>query len=136
MNFGICEKVINHRLIVFKENRSKLVIENTKRKNVRRIEVDGCVLKEGLRCDYLMITENNTEYFIELKGGDVQHALSQLKTTINHISEDPKHGLKHCFIICTRHPALTPKIQRMKMELKRKFNSLLTIKGITCKHQL
>ena len=53
--------------------------------------VDGNIVKEGQRCDKLVLVKRSdsdgnpgrwTEAFIELKGVDVVHAISQLRETL------------------------------------------------------
>lgn len=132
MNFGKCEQLVKHSKIVLRENRSTMVFNNPGRKKVRKILIDDCVITNGSRCDFLLITDDSTEHFVELKGSDVEHALVQLVSTIKQTSTDPYNSMKLSFIVCTRHPALTPKIQKIKLTLKRKFNCLLITKGILC----
>ena len=51
--------------------------------------IDGKIITEGDRCDKLVLVESNTsqnkwiEVFVELKGKDVDHAVTQLKATID-----------------------------------------------------
>lgn len=132
MDFGNCEELVKHPKIVLAENRSKLVFNNPRRKKVRKILIDDCVIKEGIRCDYLLITEEDIEHFIELKGCDVEHALQQLSNSIEKVSASPFKTPKLSFIVCTRHPALTPKMQKYKFDFKKKYNCILITKGILC----
>lgn len=132
MDYGDCVQTVNDKKIVLKQKRSKITFNNPNNKNVKKIEIDNCVITEGERCDYLIITDDNIEHYIELKGCDVEHALSQITTTIRKLTTPPHNHFKICFIVCTRHPALTPKIQKMKLDLKRKYNARLITKGRQC----
>ena len=59
-DFGDCEKIRKDPKIVItdpgsKNNRSKFRLENSKKLAIRVIQVDDCVIKQGVRCDYLII---------------------------------------------------------------------------------
>lgn len=51
--------------------------------------IDGVIIKEGNRCDKLVLVQmdipgnNWLEVFVELKGTDVNHAIEQLKATVD-----------------------------------------------------
>lgn len=49
-------------------------------------QVDGYIIKTGLKCDHLALVsfseDNWAEIFIELKGTDTNHAIEQLRETI------------------------------------------------------
>ena len=123
-----CTTKTKNKLIVFQENRSKLTISNKKQEEVEKINVDGREITTGIRCDYLLLTDA-FEYFIELKGQDLDHAIEQLKTTISKLSSDPKKGKKKSFIICTRSPLNSASIQNLQFKFRKHFNSELIIKS-------
>jgi hypothetical protein len=129
MNFGKCETTTERSIIVLKENRSRLVIKNSQNEKIRKVWVDGCVITEGQRCDFLLIGSNNSEYFVELKGCDVEHAIKQLETTINLLGAKIKSVQRHSIVISTRCPLLTPKIQKLKSHFRKDLMSELTIKN-------
>ncbi len=135
-SFGKCEEMKNDPLIPLGEKRCKITFKNGSHKNVRVIEIDGCVITEGLRCDYLVIPENGIEHYVELKGSDIFHAVKQLKRTITEVSEDPRHGKKYCFIVSSRCPTTSAKIQNIQYKFKKEFNSTLTVKNMNCEHNL
>jgi hypothetical protein len=120
--------------LVLREERSKMVFQNPDRRRLRRIQVDGCLQFDGVKCDFLVISECATEHFVELKGSDVRHATEQLDATILKISADAKLAVKHCFIVSTRCPLLSPEIQVLKKRFKKHYNSTLTIKNIVCEY--
>jgi len=130
-----CTAVTNDKLIVLKENRSKVIFDNKKQIKVEKIHVDGCQITSGIRCDYLMLTDS-LEYFIELKGQDLDHAIEQLKTTISKLSDDPKKGKKKSFIICTRSPLNSATIQNLQLKFRKHFNSELIVKSSPLKHSI
>ncbi len=133
--FGRCEEISNNSQIVLKEKHSKITFENASHKSIRIIKIDGCVIKEGLRCDYLVIPDTQIENYVELKGSDVSHAVKQLEQTISKVSEDRTKCEKYCFIISTRCPLLTTKIQNIKHIFKKQYNAKLVIKNLHCQHE-
>ena len=133
-DFGTCEKINTSALIALKEERSKMTFINKSRQNVRVIQIDGCVLNDGIRCDYLIISEDGKEHFVELKGNHVGHAVKQIEETILKISESPKQAEKYSFIISARCPLLSAEIQALKLKFKKQYNSMLIIKAIQCEH--
>jgi hypothetical protein len=129
MNFGKCEITTEQSVIVLKENRSRLIIKNSRKEKVRRVLVDGCAITEGQRCDFLIIGPNNSEYFVELKGCNVEHAIKQLEISINKLGERIKSIERYSIIVSSRCPLFTPKIQQLKLYFKKNLMSNLTIKN-------
>jgi hypothetical protein len=135
-DFGKCERVREDTKIVITDpgsgnNRSKFRLENPNQLKIREVKVDDCVIKQGMRCDYLVIAPEQ-EIYIELKGSDVKHAVEQLATTIGHkhIKQlTDKSSLKLCFIASTRCPINSTEIQNLKKKFKQKYQAKLTIKN-------
>lgn len=135
-NFGRCETELNYTNIVLKENKCKFTLINEANISIRKIKVDGCAIKDGLRCDYLLIMRDNTEYYVELKGCNVSAAIKQIERTIILLSSDKKNTPKHSIVVSTRCPLETTKIQKLKYEFKHNYNSKLIIKTINCSCKL
>jgi len=126
---SICIVKTNDSVIQFREKRSKICFNNAKRKYFKRVQVDGCAIKEGLRCDNLLCSEDeHDEYYIELKGSDIAHAISQLRNTITQIGQYDYN--RHSYIVCTKFaPQLSTKLQIAKKYFKSRFKSDLIVKG-------
>lgn len=86
-----CEKFHNdkRKLIVIADiGKSQYKVFNIKEKRVAELKVDGCLIKNGERCDYLLLVSHDSQfknkdaYFIELKGSSVIKAASQIDTSI------------------------------------------------------
>ena len=146
MNFGNCEEVRKDIKIVItdpgsRNNRSKFRLENPRSLKVRVIQVDDCVIKQGMRCDYLIIAPSkdksfdSQEIYIELKGSDVKHAVEQIATTIQKLSPDMSVS-KLCFIASTRCPINSTQIQNLKKKFRKKYNAKLTIKNGEIVHKV
>ena len=123
--------------IVFKENKKTMIYHNPKKKKCRKIQVDGCVITEGLRCDKLLLygdnNESSVESYVELKGEDVSHAIDQILTTIPQIHK--KGNKVQAFIVPTNCSTKTiEKTFIMINKLKKKYgkDSQLKIKNNIC----
>jgi hypothetical protein len=127
----ICEKVESGRLIVREENKRKIVFLNEAKLKMKIIEVDGCKITVGQRCDYLFVYQSNgDEYFVEFKGTDIKHACDQLEATIPQLTTDSRKK-KYAFVIGGRvPPAINPTIQRLIAMFRRKYNAELIISNI------
>lgn len=136
MEYGTCETEITHKRIVLKENKSQIIFKNETQSTIRKIRIDGCVINDGLRCDYLIIDNFGTQHFIELKGCDIKHAIDQIESTICKIVANPKLDRKEAFIISSRCPLIDTEIQSYKVRFKKYYNTKLEIKNIYCEHEI
>ncbi len=78
-----CEK--NQKIIVSKDiGPCKHITNNPKGYDVRQFRIDGEIIKEGEKCDWLVTCDdkkNLRAYFIELKGSDINKAIRQVEET-------------------------------------------------------
>lgn len=129
-----CSKEVNHSNISFKDignSKCQLVYQNPLRLNVVKYRVDGCLITEGLKCDFKMDCPN-FEHYIEIKGKDILHACDQIEATINQLSNDSRRFPKKSFVIATGVPSMNGKIQIITKKFRQSYNSALIIK--TRKH--
>ncbi len=122
-----CEEVSRNSIIVCKEQNSKIAFNNSSKKQISKIKVDGCQITEGVRCDYL-ITFSNDEHFVELKGKDVSHAFKQLIRTINLLKNSSCTN-RVSYVISSRSPLTSPEIQVQRVKFRRKYMSELVVKN-------
>ena len=78
---------------------------------------------------------NGQEVYIELKGSDVKHAVEQLATTIQKLTDDMSVS-KLCFVASTRCPITSTQIQKFKKEFMQKYKANLTIKNGEIVHKV
>lgn len=133
-NFTGCETIKSDTNIVITDpgsgnKRSKFRLHNPNRATIKVVQVDDCVIQEGIRCDYLLILPNGQEVYVELKGSDVQHAVEQIERAIELLSCHCQTLIKLCFISSTRCPINSTKIQNIKKKFKQKHNAKLFIKN-------
>lgn len=86
------------KLISVKEKGKKYILSFVPAKESVAFQVDGVILKEGDRCDKLIVAiyDDNREavVFVELKGRNIAHAIDQLEATLKHSMFDHKNVIK------------------------------------------
>lgn len=133
-DFQNCETIRSDTNIVISDpgsgnNRSKFRLQNPQRYSIKVVQVDGCAIQEGVRCDYLFILPNGQELYVELKGSNVKHAVEQIARSIDLLACNCQSTVKLCFIATTRCPIASTEIQILKKKFKQKYNAKLTIKN-------
>lgn len=123
-----CINAVSFPHIRFEENRRVIYFHNPQRALYNRVQVDGCAITNGARCDNLLTSsDEHSEYFVELKGIDVGHALEQLVASILAIGEYEDD--RHAYVVSTNVvPALSTAVQLKKKEFKKKFKAELVVK--------
>jgi hypothetical protein len=124
--------------IVLQENKSKITFLNPNQDKILIIKVDGCEISdnETLRCDYALMPSEEVEIYVELKGSDIVHAVEQIKSTIQLLSDNPQKIKKLCFVVSTRVPKQTTNIQQLQSQFKKNFNASFRVKNIQDEYDL
>ena len=122
-----CSKILRGRTITLTGKRTVTVhCLNPDEREIERIEVDGCAITTGPRCDWLVVVENEgrRELFVELKGSDVPRAIKQLESSIVALSADKaKLGKRAMVVLRKAPPKENTLVQRTQKRFKRDFNS-------------
>ena len=118
-----CTTEITDRILVLEENKRKCVFSNPQNNILTKVVVDGSQITEGVKCDFLVLDHNANEYFVELKGKDIPHALEQLESTIKQLSST-NNILKTAIIVTSRYPSNDTTMQRAKAFFKKKYKDL------------
>ena len=96
--------------------------------------VDGYIVKDGLRCDKLVlvrrtqegrIPENWSEIFVELKGTDIEHAIAQLRATLSKpLFRHPANDDIRARIVAQSFPAHKSdlKMEKAKKEFRQNYD--------------
>lgn len=131
-----CSSFINYKSVVFEENKSKMELVNPTQRDLEKVCIDGCYIKSGTRCDWLLKdVQTNSEIYIELKGTDIAHAIEQIKTTaltINSGRSVKKTGI----VVCVRCPVNSSQIQILTARLKKSVNINLIVKSSVYKENI
>ncbi|MEA5551597.1 hypothetical protein VB713_11505 [Anabaena cylindrica UHCC 0172] len=111
------------KTIVVKDsgNKQEYRVTNDNGKEICKIKVDGCLIKEGERCDYLILScEDKSAFFVELKGHDLQKAIGQIDSSITKLMTEIKEFKIYARIVLNRNP--TPDINSsMEIKLKKRL---------------
>ncbi len=126
-----CIKTVDDSKIRFAEKKSSFIIENPKRRKIKRYEVDGGIYKKGeaiKRCDFLAIDVlSEREVYIELKGQDAdEEAIAQIQETLKQLSKNEK-DIKYGYIIHTssQQPETDTTNQRIVKRLMKSHNIII-----------
>lgn len=125
------------KVIVFRDTgRQNLTLKNNQGFKFRKIIVDGCVITDKnypgeKKCDFLLTISDHPqckEYYIELKGSDIKHAVEQIYSTIRKLSSVPSTQMKKGYIICNKSPMSSTKIQSFQAQARKQFNLVLIVR--------
>lgn len=96
--------------------------------------VDGNIIKDGLRCDKLVLVkcpanenelEKWAEVFVELKGVDTNHAIDQLRETLKKdMFKHPSNTIIRARIVAQSFPSnkSNPAMEKAKQEFRKNYN--------------
>jgi hypothetical protein len=132
VNYAACTTKTNDPIIVLSENKSRIEVNNAKRVDINKIQVDGCLIGPELeKCDWLITYEDprKTALFIELKGCDLDKAISQLRSTITHTKTFLAKHKKACFAVTTRVPKHGSTIRQRCISFHKDTGATLSVKN-------
>lgn len=114
--------------IKFEEFNRKIIFLNPNHELYQKVQVDGCTITDGIKCDKLLLSaDEHEERYVELKGTDVMHAIDQLEATIIRLGEFGDN--RHSYVICTNvAPAYTTQIQKKQVLFKKRYKTELVVK--------
>jgi len=118
----------NKRIALSGKRTSTLYLANPQEQNVEQIEVDGCAITEGRRCDWLVRlvdTPSKEEIFVELKGTGISDAIIQLRESITKLSVQKNNHPKRAVIVFSRNPMNLTDIQIQQVKFFREFRAKL-----------
>lgn len=125
---GSCVVETKQSNIKVGENGRQAIIKNPGNELFCKAKVDGCLLKNKTSSDYVVSKPNVGDVVIELKGCDVDHAVEQVKSTMDFWKQNGlSNGLISALVVCTKYPKIDTKIQRAKLALAKIHKSPLHI---------
>lgn len=122
---NVCAEFTNNRVVAVSEKRSRYELHNNSAKEICKIKVDGCLINNGARCDYLfLICNDEIAFFVELKGKNLKHAIEQLNNSIDTILPSIGSFKIHARVIV--FSVTVPNVQNnpFVLKLRRKIKSL------------
>lgn len=128
----VCIESTKNKILVFSENKSRLEVHNSAQEDLERHKVDGCLVTKGVRCDWKLVQVlSQREAYIELKGGNIEHAVEQIVESVKALTSNAASN-KVGYVICTRSPLASTAIQSLAKRVKRDFNIILRVKKTVC----
>lgn len=124
---------IRAKVSVSENGKRYLLTTNGKEESVV-YAVDGDIVKEGLKCDKLLLVKRSakdakpeqwTEAFVELKGVDTKHAIDQLRQTLKKaIFKHPSNDDIRARIVAQSFPSnkSNPTMEKAKQEFRKDYN--------------
>ena len=125
-----CNSSNKNKIVFVSENKRTFRINNKSLFTINKVEVDGCYISEGRKCDFLFeIIEDDVKevFYVELKGKHIEDAVEQLESTLKVCLELHKTIPRSCYIVASRVPKASTSTQKYKKEFKRKNGVLLYI---------
>jgi len=98
---------------VFQEEAKEYRAENPRQRRILRYRVDGQMVTDGERCDFLMgVPQLNGVYLIELKGANLKKTASQILATLRSLENRIAPYRWHARVVVSRvqRPAVRPAI--------------------------
>jgi hypothetical protein len=133
MDYDLCSTETTDSRVVVQENRSRFEVQNSGRESLKKVQVDGCLIDDHIeKCDWIIEVNNQSQraLFIELKGCDVDKAISQLKSTLVHTQIRYANYAKECFAVTTRIPKHGASIRKKCLDFHRQTKVTLSIKNL------
>jgi hypothetical protein len=132
MDYVSCTALTKDSRVVVQERRSKFEVINKGRISINKVEVDGCLITDHReKCDWIISVDSlNLALFIELKGCDIDKAISQLKSTLNHTREKYGNYKRECFAVTTRIPKHGSSVRKKSLDFFKETKTTLTIKNL------
>lgn len=104
------------------EHKKSAVFLNCTEDEFLKIRIDGCVIKDGKKADWLVEKiSTNAAVIIELKGKNVGYALEQIEETLIFLKKKGYAKKIAGLVVCNEYPSVNTKIQRAKDSFRKKY---------------
>ena len=139
MDFLACKESSSNPIVVVEENKSRFEVHNKSRKSISKVRVDGCLINDHReRCDWIIEVEKpgsnptalEVAMFVELKGCDLDKAVSQLRSTLAHTERHYRQTLRQCYAVTTRIPRHGVAVSKRCLDFYRETSATLYVKNI------
>ncbi|WP_188064642.1 hypothetical protein [Sphingobium sp. KCTC 72723] len=119
-----CTNTVTHSKVKVEQLGRKAVFLNPDNQTFDVHEVDGCLITDGLRSDYIVSKKGVASVIVELKGKGVEHACNQLLETVKHEAIIPLLESKVGFlVVCRRFPRHDTYVRRAQSAIMKKFKT-------------
>ena len=119
-----CTQVVRRTKIKVAENKRQAVFINPSKLKYSVSIIDNCLVKSGIRADYLVTEASSMSVLVELKGTDVQHACEQLFTSAENDAVKPLIAKKMGFlVICSKYPRFDGFVAKAKQQAADRYKA-------------
>jgi hypothetical protein len=119
-----CTSKVRHPIVKVEENSKKAIFKNKDRSEFSITKVDGCLITEGRRSDYLVSRIGSVSLLIELKGACLEHACNQLLATAENSKIkgllERRFGL---LVVAARYPSFDSHVIKAKQHCAKKYKA-------------
>lgn len=135
MDYKKCSTHTNKKIIVLEENRSRFQLNNKNCIPAKIIQVDGCLIdSDHEKCDWIVTHDQpeKTAIYIELKGCNLDKAISQLKSTLKLTTQEFRDHTKRCYAVTTRVPKQQTSVRIKCIQFQKETKAILSVKNQNC----
>jgi hypothetical protein len=118
--------------IVIRENDKLARFHNPDKQEILLIHVDGGLIDDGARADYIVAHPAIVDVIVELKGKDVAKAIRQIRATVAIWRRHESAGRRlSALVVRSRgtHPKLSASMDRWEREFRRELNMKLLFRA-------
>nr|WP_302830140.1 hypothetical protein [uncultured Bacteroides sp.] len=124
---SLCKCKCNARFSA-EENKQVFILADAAIEDVEKHKIDDGIIKDTInnKCDYLFVYKNRKFFFVELKGSDIRHALTQIKASMQFFY---KEGIinntkdMRCCIVFTSYPKDNGTFRKEVIALKKDWKN-------------
>lgn len=125
---AICKCTCNARFSA-EENKRIFILKDAKAEEVEKHKIDGSIIHDTRcnKCDFLFVFKKEKYFFVELKGTDIKHALTQIEATMQTFYQAGILASKdtRCCIVFTAYPKDNGIFRKAVINLKRNWKNKL-----------
>lgn len=133
MDFEACSTDTIDSIITVRENKSKFEVYNRSKKNIRKVQVDGCLISDDKeKCDWIIEVDSDKKMalFVELKGCNLDKAISQLSSTLHDTRKKYFDYERSCYAVTTRIPKHNSDVRKRSIEFYKRNKVTLQVKNV------
>lgn len=127
MALADCQEKTDVSRVRIAEEGKQVIFLNLDREAFVKTRIDGCLIDNATACDWV-VSHDNADLFVELKGTDVDHGLLQILTTAQYWVEHGYNSAKlAALVVCCRYPRVATGVQRAKLQFERRYRGPLHV---------
>jgi hypothetical protein len=123
-----CVDRIAHSRVTVSEKGKTVTFKNPHNLTFEKVRVDGCLVTEGARADWIVTKVGVASAVVELKGRDVAHAIDQLFATVdNQKCKELLERPVKLLVVCAKYPSFDTMVARAQIRARKLGMSLKVV---------